>query len=130
MKLRTLTGLAAVPALADGGATVSVTSDGTNFFCGESMDVVYGFTPDLVDTPVMRGYSVRIIAPPGLTFDQGDILVNSPLIGVNDTHMIIRNGDGDYNIDFTFLDTGTRSLSKSSGMWMPSGMCIGRCRGC
>jgi hypothetical protein len=108
---------AAAPALADGGAAMSVTPGGSTFFCGDSMDVVYGYTPDLVGTPVLRGYSVRIIAPNGLTFDQGDILVNSPLVGVNDTHMIIQNGDGDYTIDFTFLDTGV-GLSESADLFV------------
>ena len=93
-------------ALADGGATMSVTTTVTRLFCGESMDVVYGYIPDPVDTPVLRGYSVRIVAATGLTFDQGDILVNSPLTGVDDTYIITANGDGDYTIDFTFLDTG------------------------
>ena len=98
--------LAAIPALADGGAVMSVTPDGPRFYCGQSMDVVFGYTPDLVDTPILRAYSVRIVAPYGLTFDQGDILVNSPLTGVNDTHLIIPNGENDYTIDFTFLDPG------------------------
>jgi hypothetical protein len=98
--------LAAVPALADGGATMTVTPDVPRFFCGESADVTYGYIPDAVDTPILRAYSVRIAPPFGFTFDEADILVNSPLTGVNDTYMIIQNGDGDYTIDFTFLDPG------------------------
>jgi len=98
--------LSSAPALADGGATMTVTADWLRFFCGESMDVTYRYIPDEVDTPLMRGYSVRIVAPNGLTFEEGDILVNSPLPGVFDTFMIIENGEGDYTIDFTFLETG------------------------
>ena len=95
-----------VPALADGGATMSVTGSVPRFFCGEYVDVVYGYTPDPVDTPVLRAYSVRIVAAHGLTFDEGDILVNSPLTGVDDIHIITPNGDADYTIDFAFLDPG------------------------
>ena len=98
--------LATVPALADGGATMTVTPSVPRFFCGESVDVIYGYIPDAVDTPVMRGYSIRIVASRWLTFDQGDILVHSPLTGALDTHIITPNGDADYTIDFTFLDPG------------------------
>jgi len=98
--------LTSVPARADGGATMTVTADWLRFYCGESMDVTYRYIPDEVDTPLLRGYSVRIVAPNGLTFDEGDILVNSPLAGVFDTFMLIENGEGDYTIDFTFLETG------------------------
>jgi hypothetical protein len=99
--------LAAVPALADGGATITpVAEGGPAFYCGESKDVTFGYVPDTVDTPVLRAYSVRIIAPYGLDFDQGDILVYSPLDGVTDTHIIVENDVNDYNIDFTFLDPG------------------------
>jgi len=95
-----------VPVLADGGGVMSVAPVEPRFFCGHSMEVIFGYTPDLVGTPVLRAYSVRIIAPYGLTFEQDDILVNSPLPGVDDTHLIIQNGDYDYTIDFTFLDPG------------------------
>ena len=96
--------LPAVPAFADGGAVMSINPDSDRFFCGESVDVTFAYTPDMVDTPVLRGYSIRIIAPYGLTFTSADILVHSPLIGVNDTHLIIENAEGDCQVDFTFLE--------------------------
>jgi len=98
--------ISAAPALADGGAVMSATPVGTRFFCGGSIDVVFGYTPDQVDTPTLRGYSIRIIAPYGLDIEQTDILVNSPLPGINDTYLITMNGENDYTIDFTFLEPG------------------------
>ncbi|MEN8008483.1 MAG: T9SS type A sorting domain-containing protein [Candidatus Krumholzibacteriota bacterium] len=96
----------AAPVLADGGAVMSVTPTDDAFYCGESVDITYGYTPDVVDTPTLRGYSIRIVAPYGLAFDAADIIVNSPLGGVNDTYLITMNGTYDYSIDFTFLDPG------------------------
>ncbi len=96
----------AAPALADGGGVMTVTASVPRFFCGETGDVTFGYIPDQVDTPTLRGYSIRIVAPYGLDFEQMDISVNSPLGGVNDTHMITMNAANDYTIDFTFLDPG------------------------
>jgi len=98
--------VAPLPAQADDGATLAVTPAGPRFFCGESIDVTYTYNPDLVGTPELRGYSIRVVAPYGLAFDATDITVYSPLVGVNDTHMLIANGPYDFNIDFTFLDPG------------------------
>ena len=95
-----------VPAMADGGAVMSVNPFDDRFFCGNSLDVTFAYTPDEVDTPEMRGYSIRIVAPYGLFFEEVDITVNSPLGGVNDTHLITMNDANDYTIDFTFLDPG------------------------
>ena len=98
--------LSAPIALADGGAVTTVVPEDFRFFCGNTLEVTYGYSPDLVDTPVMRGYSIQISTPQGLTFDQGDIYVNSPLAGVDDTYFITENAPGDYTIDFAFLEPG------------------------
>ncbi len=89
-----------------GDANLSLAAQSSNVGCGTSTDITFTFTPDLPHTPPLRGYSVRILAPIGLTFSPGDISVLSPLVGVNDTFQIIENAPGDCTIDFSFLDLG------------------------
>ncbi len=89
-----------------GDANLSLSSNESTIGCGTSTDFTFSFTPDLPHTPPMRGYSVRIQAPAGLTYLSSDINVLSPLGGVNDTHQIIEHAAGDYTIDFSFLDQG------------------------
>lgn len=74
--------------------------------CGTATNATFTYNPDLTHSPAMRGYSVRILAPDGLTFAASDITVLSPMVGVNDTFQILENGPGDFTIDFTFLDQG------------------------
>lgn len=89
-----------------GDANLSVTASNSGIGCGTSTVITFGYTPDLPHTPPLRGYSVRIQAPLGLTFETTDINVLSPLVGVNDTFQIIENATGDCTIDFSFLDQG------------------------
>jgi hypothetical protein len=84
-------------------ATVTMSSPNTYFYCGKTVDVTFTYTPDQATPPALRGYSLRIIAPFGLDFEEADIAVSSPMPGINDTHLIIENGTNDYTIDFTFL---------------------------
>lgn len=96
----------ATPALAQDGATLTVTALTDTLVCGNTRDVTFGYAPDGPSTPGMRGYSVNIVAPVNLTFAAADVTVFSPLVGVNDTHFITENGPGDVTVDFTFLATG------------------------
>ncbi len=89
-----------------GDAHLAISATSNQTACGASTAVTFTYHPDLPHTPPLRGYSIRIQAPLGLTFDSGDISVLSPLTGVNDTFQIIENATGDYTIDFSFLDQG------------------------
>jgi len=89
-----------------GDAAMSLSSATTSLACGLTATVTFSFTPDLPHTPPLRGYSVRVVAPEGLTFGPGSINVLSPISGVNDTFQIIENDLGDCTIDFSFLDQG------------------------
>jgi FlgD Ig-like domain len=89
-----------------GNANLSINASSNETACGSSTAVTFTYNPDLPHTPPLRGYSIRIQAPLGLTFASGDISVLSPLVGVNDTFQIIENDTGDFTIDFSFLDQG------------------------
>jgi len=93
-------------AMAQDGATLTPSSPVLQLGCGEPFPMTWTYVPDSGATPAMRGYSIRIQVPEGLTFLAGDVTVYSPLGGVNDTHFILENGEGDVTIDFTFLDPG------------------------
>lgn len=98
--------LAAGPASAQDGAVLQPAAAPASLFCGEATDVTWTYTPDGPGTPALRGYSVNVVAPPGLNFTAADVTVLSPLGGVNDTHFIVENDLGDVTIDFIFLDPG------------------------
>ncbi len=89
-----------------GDANLSISAASNQTACGSSTAVTFTYNPDLPHSPPMRGYSVRIQAPLGLTFSPSDISVLSPLGGVNDTFQIIETAAGDCTIDFSFLDQG------------------------
>lgn len=98
--------LAGGPALAQDGATLQPGASSAALPCGMPVDITWNYAPDGPSTPAMRGYSVTIVAPVGLTFSPSDVTVFSPLGGVNDTHFVVENGPGDVTIDFAFLDPG------------------------
>jgi len=89
-----------------GDANLSISVANDQIGCGTNTTVAFSYNPDQPHTPPLRGYSVRIQAPLGLTFETTDINVLSPLVGVNDTFQIIENATGDCTIDFSFLDQG------------------------
>jgi len=93
-------------AAAQDGAFLDPAADAAALFCGEATTVTWTYTPEGPSTPAMRGYSVTVVAPPGLTFGVGDVTVLSPLGGVSDTHFLTENDDGDVTIDFAFLEPG------------------------
>jgi|GEM_PF-4620679 len=74
--------------------------------CGLTTTVAAHFVPDVPHTPPLRGYSIRVVAPAGVSFGDTNITVLSPLMGVGDTYEIIENAPGDYTVDFSFLDAG------------------------
>ncbi|PID81386.1 hypothetical protein CSB20_03180 [bacterium DOLZORAL124_64_63] len=89
-----------------GTANLALNVDNPSIGCGDSATITFTFQPDPPHTPPLRGYSVRVLAPAGLSFTPADITVFSPLAGVNDTFQIQENAPGDCTIDFSFLDPG------------------------